>query len=67
MATKQMTIEGMTCLHCERTMPDGEAIAYVLEQTLAGPAAVPRASRVSRPANSLTRRELEIAHLSPRC
>jgi predicted ATPase/DNA-binding CsgD family transcriptional regulator len=45
------------------TMPDGEAIAYVLEQAPAAPAVAPPPPAKSRPAGSLTRRELEIAHL----
>jgi DNA-binding NarL/FixJ family response regulator len=43
-------------------MPDEEAIAYVLEQAPAAVAARPPSVK-SRPAGSLTRRELEIARL----
>ncbi len=43
-------------------MPDAEAIAYVLEQAAAPPAAAPP-SADNRLAGILTRRELEIARL----
>jgi predicted ATPase/DNA-binding CsgD family transcriptional regulator len=45
------------------TMPDAEAIAYVLEQESARSAAAPARTAASRPASILTRRELEIAKL----
>jgi predicted ATPase/DNA-binding CsgD family transcriptional regulator len=48
--------------HRGATMPDAEAIAYVLEQPPASPTARPR-SADNRLASVLTRRELEIAHL----
>ena len=45
------------------TMADAEAIADVLEQVPAAPAAASPPSTANRPANVLTRRELEIARL----
>jgi len=45
------------------TMSDEEAIAHVLEQTPIKPAAASTPSPEGQPPNTLTRRELEIAHL----
>jgi non-specific serine/threonine protein kinase len=45
------------------TMPDGDAIAFVLEQEPASPAPALSPSGRSQPQSLLTRRELEIAHL----
>ena len=45
------------------TMPDAEAIAYVLGREAATPAPMPARSAASPPASTLTRRELEIVKL----
>jgi predicted ATPase/DNA-binding CsgD family transcriptional regulator len=53
----------VTALERGATMPDVEAIAYVLEQGPTGPAVASPPSSRTAPAGTLTRRELQIARL----